>query len=73
MQIDTMTIANRLGMDTCRLERIVSKEIPEGKLYIEEQEDTHWHRHVKGHEPGPEAYALYTQSLIALEEEQCSK
>lgn len=42
------------------LEEILSKKLPEGKLLCNEAGSTvDWHRHVKEHGPGPEAYAAY--------------
>ena len=55
------------------LEDIVSKELPDGKLYMEESPSTIWHRHVQENGPKPEAYVAYTLALIDLEETLCSK
>lgn len=57
----------------CRLDQILSKEIPEGKLYVEEKSNVDWHRHVQEHGPGPEAYALYNLAMCEFEESLCSK
>lgn len=51
------------------LERVISKKLPDGKLYVEETNlSGHWHRHVKEHGPGPEAYALYNIVMCDFEE-----
>lgn len=50
------------------IESIVRKELPEGKLYVEDNLSTVWHRHVEQHGPKPEAYAAYTIALMDLEE-----
>lgn len=73
MQLDTLTMVQRLGMSTYKLESICSEDIPEGKIYVEDRMSTEWHRHVEQHGPKPEAYARYTLALIALEEKLCSK
>lgn len=52
----------------CALEAIVSKKLPERKIYVEDNLSTHWHRHVEQHGPKPEAYAVYTIALMASEE-----
>lgn len=58
---------------SCALERIMSKEIPEGKLYVEDNPTVEWHRHVEKHGPGPEAYAFYNLVMCEFEERLCSK
>lgn len=73
MHIDILTVTKQVRPTSCRLEAIVSKEIPEGKLYVEDNTSTDWHRHVEQHGPKPEAYARYTLALIALEETLCLK
>jgi len=51
------------------LERILSKKLPDGKLYVKETNlDEHWHRHVKEHGPGPKAYAIYNVVMCDFEE-----
>lgn len=51
----------------------VREKLPEGKLYVEDNMSTQWHRHVQQHGPKPEAYARYTYALIMLEELLCKK
>lgn len=68
MQLDTMTMAMRLGMSTHKLEHIANKKLPEGKLYVEDNLSTVWHRHVEQHGPKPEAYAAYNIAVIESEE-----
>lgn len=58
---------------TYSLDSILSKDLPEGKLYVEENISVYWHRHVKQHGPGPEAYALYNLAMCEFEENKCSK
>lgn len=63
---------NRIKSDFS-LESLLSKDLLEGKLYVEENPVLDRHRHVQEHRPGPEAYAGYTAALIELEESVCSK
>lgn len=51
-----------------KLDESVSKKLPEGKIYVEDNLSTQWHRHVEQHGPRPEAYAAYTTALMASEE-----
>lgn len=51
-----------------KLDTAVSKLLPEGEIYVEDNLSTQWHRHVEQHGPKPEAYAAYTIALMALEE-----
>lgn len=56
-----------------KLDDPIYKEIPESKLYVEDNMSTHWHRHVQQHGPGPEAYARFNATMILFEESLCSK
>lgn len=55
------------------LDSILSKQILDGKLYVEERPSVNWHRYVQENGPKSEAYVGYTLALIDLEETLCSK